>query len=179
MTVFSPNTLIGIGTLLIALGGFVATHGWNAKANAGIRDGLIRGAAAELLVNQAIVSDQKFAEQDDARLAEFVVFPRLQSVALEGAIASGAFLEKTDRVLLTRMTGLREIIHEFNNRLSITESQMASDVRNIRTLRLRLRDGRTRASVVLKLRLFGDLLVDGYGISRDDFFFVELDEDAV
>ena len=124
---FSPNALIGIGTLLIGLGGFIATNGWNAKATASVRDGLIRGAAAELLVNLTIVSDQKFTEQDDAKLAEYVVFPRLQSVALEGAIASGSFLEKPDRLLLTRMTGVRELIHEFNNRLSITEAQMASN----------------------------------------------------
>lgn len=176
---FSPNVLIGIGTVFIALGGFVATNGWNAKATVSERNGLVRAAAAELMVNIAVISDQKFTEQDDAELAKFVIFPRLQPVALEGAIASAAFLGEKDRLLLTRMTQLLELIHEFNNRLSFTEAQMAANTENILRFRKTLRDGATRNGIKSKLKLFGYLLVSDYNIKESDSFYVKLDEDAV
>ncbi len=63
-----PNTLIIIGTLLLATGGVIATHGWNARTTAQQREGLIQAVAAELMVNLRVVSDSKFTETDAAKL---------------------------------------------------------------------------------------------------------------
>ncbi len=73
-----PNTLIAVGALLIAIGGVMATHGWNARTEIAQKEGRIRSVAAELLVNLEIVSDLKFVGKDDEQLTKFVVFPRAE-----------------------------------------------------------------------------------------------------
>ena len=174
-----PNILIALGALLIAVGGVMATHGWNARTEVAQREGLVRAVAAELLVNLEIVSDSKFTEKDQDKLEKFVVFPRMQTVALESAIASGLFLLESDRLLLTRLTGLRQILMDFNQRLSITETQMGNlTAEKIYVYRVKLRDGRTRKSIENKLALLGKLLIKKYDINPDGQFFVQLDEDS-
>ncbi len=176
---FWPNTLIVVGTLLIAGGGIIATHGWNERTNALQRKGLIQAVAAELMVNIQVVSDPKFTETDAARLQEYVVFPRTQTIALEAAIASGQFLAPQDRLLFTRLVNLAELLAEFNNRLSITEAQTASLPSPDRVaFRAKLRDGKIRATIDEGLKKLGQLLMSDYGIDASAQFFVELDGNA-
>lgn len=175
-----PNVMITIGTLFIAIGGFLATHGWSARTEAVQKDGLIRAVAAELMLNIQIVSDQKFIEDNKLKLEEFVIFLRAQTVALEGAIASGIFLSEVDRELLTRFTNLRELLSEFNQRLTFTESQILQQTPKTRaTTRASVGDSPLRSGIDSKLRVLGQLLVASYGISTNDRFFVELEEDAI
>lgn len=174
---FSPNILIGLGASLMALGGFVATNGWNAKSTEGDRTNRIRAVAAETIVNIGIINSTKFVEPDDAKRAKLVPYPRIQMIALEGAIASGLFLRESDRLLLTRMTDLRENVHQFNDRLTFSESQMAANKSAILKCRTQIRDGSVRSRTLMKLGLLVELLIENYGITKHDQFFVKLDED--
>lgn len=173
-----PNFLIVVGTLLIAVGGIIATYGWNAKTEAAQKAAIIRAVAAEYMINVAVINDQKFIETDEKKLCTFAMFPRVQSAALEGAVASGLFLEEKDRLFLTRAANLHELLLGFNQRLSYTEDQMTNRPGMTKLLRTKLRDGAFRQQLSLKLMKFGELLVSSYGIKQTDTFFVTLEEDA-
>lgn len=174
----TPNLLIVTGLLVIAGGGYLATYGWNAKSQEAQKSGMVRGVAAELLMNVSVIRDPKFAETDEEELSKFVIFPRMQMTALEGSISSGLFLEEQDRLYLTRAVGLRELLNDFNLRLSFTEFQMAINTENIALHRTKLRDGAVRAQVMSKLQKLGQLLMSKYGVKESDRFFVTLKEDA-
>ena len=174
----TPNLLIVIGTILIAAGGLLATYGWNARSQEAQKSGLVRGVAAELLMNLSVISDPKFTETDEEKLSQFVIFPRLQITALEAAVSSGLFLNEQDRLYLTRVVNLRELLNDFNLRLNFTELQMGNNRENITLHRTKLRDGKVRTQVMLKLQKLGQLLMSKYGVKESDRFFVTLEEDA-
>lgn len=173
-----PNLFIIVGTLLIAVGGVVATYGWNARTELAQKAGIVRAVAAELLMNIVVTNDRKIIETDEKKLSAFVMFPRVQTAALEGAIASGLFLEEKDRLFLTRAANLHELLLGFNQRLSFTEEKMSSDPKNAKMFRTQLRDGAVRQQLSLKLKKFGELLISDYRIQETDSFFVKLEEDA-
>jgi hypothetical protein len=173
-----PNLLILVGTLLIAVGGIVATYGWNAKTEAAQKAGMIRAVAAELTMNLSIINDQAIVEPDDKKLSAFVMFPRMLTTALEGAISSGLFLQEKDRLFLTRAANLHELLLGFNQRLRFTEEQMATNQEMGTQLRTKLRDGVVRQQVSTKLKKFAELLISDYGIKETDKFFVVLEEKA-
>jgi len=175
----SSIAMIVGGTLLIAIGGLLATFGWNSHADDARRHGLVEQIAAELTVNLNVASDPKFVENDPEELKEYVVYPRFQIVALDAAIASGLFLENADRELLTRISGVSELLRDFNNRLNITEAQTAGASQADRVVwRTTLRDGETRKGIDQRLKSLGALLLQEYGIKEDRQFFVELADDA-
>ena len=60
----SPNALIILGTLPIAIGEIIATAGWNARTDIFRRQGLIESVAAESFVNIKVVRSQSYAEED-------------------------------------------------------------------------------------------------------------------
>jgi len=171
-----PNSMIILGTLLIAIGGIIATSGWNKRTVVHQRNGIIRSVAAELLMNVNIWKNSKFVETDNEKLKEYVVFPRMQTAVLAGALASGLFTEEKDRLFLTRAADLNERLLSFNERLSITENIMNESPNKIHEFRTKLRDGEVRKSVGVKLQKFGKLLLSNYGIKSDDKFFVELND---
>jgi hypothetical protein len=168
------NLQVVIGALLITGGGILATMGWNSRSTAMQRNGVIRAVSAELLMNIAIFKDVKFTERDESELAEYVIFPRMQTSALAGVIASGMFVENKDRVFLTRAMNLLEILQDFNKRLDVTEN--TTNRNEILRLRKQLRDGKTRRNVAMKMKKFAELLISHYGIKEQDTFFVELDD---
>ena len=49
-----PNFYIILGTLLIAVGGLVATHGWNTRSDVIKKNAMLRSIAAEYLVYEAV-----------------------------------------------------------------------------------------------------------------------------
>ena len=67
-----PNFYIAFGTLIIAFGGLLATHGWNARSNFVIRDSPIKAVSNEYLIYEAIILDQKIAEKNEEALSKFV-----------------------------------------------------------------------------------------------------------
>lgn len=173
-----PNFYILIGTLLIAFGGLVATHGWNARSDMIKKNGMLKAIAAEYLVYEAVILDQKFTEKNEVELTKFVVYPRFQTIVLESAISSGLFLEKEDKEFYTRAVNLYEILHEFNKRISISEGTMLANANSIKPTRIKMRDGKTRKSALIKLSKFGDLLEKEYEINFKEPYFVALEEDA-
>ena len=173
-----PTLLILFGTVLIAVGGILATYGWNARTEEVQKSAMVRSVAAELLMNISVINDPKFTETDENKLSQFVIFPRMQITALESAISSGFFLSERDRLFMTRVVGLHERLNGYNLRLSFTEFQMANNPRNITTFRTKVRDGVTRTQVISKLEIFAKLLLSDYGIKESDVFFVTLEEDA-
>ena len=172
-----PNFYIILGTCLIAIGGLVATHGWNARSDMIKKNGMLKAVAAEYLVYEAVILDTKFTETNKENLFKFVVYPRFQTIALESAISSGLFLEKEDKEFYTRAVNLHEIPHELNKRISISESSMLANNNSIMTTRIKMRDGNTRKSALVKLSKFGDLLEKKYGIDFKEPYFVKLEED--
>ena len=73
----APIFWIIFGTVLIAVGGVLATYGWNAKTEEAQKSAMVRSVAAELLVNIAVVKDPMFTETDEKKLSLFVMFPRV------------------------------------------------------------------------------------------------------
>ena len=175
---YMPNLQIIIGTVLIAVGGILATYGWTARTEASQKSAMIKAVAAELLINLALIDDPKIAETDEKKLSKSVFFPRMQTSTLKGALASGLFLTKRDRLFFTRASDLNELLDGFNDRLIVTQNQMMENPKNIKIWRTQLRDGKTRKQVILKLTKFGALLVSDYGVKESEYFFVPLGEDA-
>ena len=173
-----PNLMIFGGTLLIAIGGILATKGWHERSVIAHRNGMIRSLAAEWVVNAAVFFDPKFTDTNDANLAKYAVFPRMQTTAITGAIASGLFTGEKDRALLTHITNLSEVLADFNRRLVITEDTMTGNSKDIATWRKKLRDGQTRRSLRPQLAKFAELLISDYGITVDDSFFIKLDSNG-
>ena len=173
-----PNLYIVLGTLLIAFGGLMATHGWNARSEMYKKNSMLKAVAAEYLIYETIILDPKIAETDEEKLSKFTVFPRFHTTALESAISSGLFLGEDDKELFTRAVNLHEILHEFNKRLALTEDTMKNDKTSIVEYRKKLRDGATRKSVINKLAKYGDLLENTYGANFKEKYFVTLEEDA-
>jgi hypothetical protein len=143
------NLLIAFGTLLIALGGIVATFGWSMRSTIETRSvleaeraatiqsqrrAMFRTLAAELSLNAEVLTNEVFHETDEAKLAKFVMLPRLQHSALESAIASGLFATQADTSLYSIIVRLLQQTQDFNNRLAEFQTLMTrGDVRQLRT----------------------------------------------
>ena len=173
-----PTLWIIIGTVLFAGGGLLVTYGWNAKTEEGKKSAMVKSVAAEWLGNLNTIHNPMFTETDEEKLSQFVVFPRMNMTAIEGAISSGLFLKEEDRLLLTRVVNIHELLTQFNLRLNLTETEMKNKPHYITLIRTTLRDGATRTQLVSKLKIFGKLLMSDYGMKESDVFFVTLEEDA-
>ena len=171
-----PNFAIVLGILLVAMGGVVATYGWNARTEVTQRNGMIRAIAAETLVNASVFRDPKFSETNEDKLKKFTLFPRMRTAALEGAIASGLFLGENDREFLTRAVNLAGLLDAFNRGLSFTEDTMSNRASEIPSFRKKLRDGKARKHLGARLQKFGELLMSDYGVKSGDTFFVKLED---
>jgi len=173
----TANSLIAAGTLLIAIGGIMATYGWNARTDIARKSSIVRSVAAEWVVNTAVIEDEKLSGYDENKLSQFAVFPRMMTTNLGAALASGLFLHEKDRLFLTRAANLHELLLGFNQRLQFTEERMAASSKDIRVFRTKLRDGKVRQQLLIKLTKFGELLISDYGVKSSHIFFVPLDED--
>jgi hypothetical protein len=160
-----------VGTLLVAGGGLLATHGWDSWADLQRRRDVIRAVAAETMLNLSIVTDPKFTEKDPNVLRQFVIYPRFQTAALDGAIASALFAGENDRKLLTHLMAVREQTIDFNQRLGFSESQMARLPNEIAAYRETIREGQVRSKTEGELKALGQVLIDRYGLSPGTTFF--------
>ena len=172
-----PNVYIVLGALLITVGGLLATYGWNARSDLTKKNAILKAVAAEYLVYEAVILDKKITETNEEELSKFVVYPRFQTIALESVISSGLFLEE-DREFYTRVVGLHELLKELNTRFTFTEREMRSNAQSIKVMRVGVRDGKTRKSVLLKLEKFRDLLENKYGVNFKENIFIPLEEDT-
>jgi len=188
----NPSFLILFGSVLIGLGGLIATYGWDIRSSEDTRRALeqraasdlatrrltiLRTLAAELIINKAIIEDRKFTELDDGQLSRFVVFPRLQTTAIATAIASGLFAAPTDNQLFTALFQFQELASDFNTRLETTESVTLQDPTRTLEFRKTLRDGRMLAAVRTSLQNFGSVLVANGIDPNERFFQIEMPAD--
>jgi hypothetical protein len=125
---------------MIAIGGLVATYGWNLRSDQTQRDAIIKAIATPSV--------------------EFVMFPRFHHVALDGALGSGRFTSKGDRQLLARVTELREKLVSLNERLNFAEGRMSDRPEEIEVFRTKLSNGKTLNQTRELIRTFGSFLVD-------------------
>lgn len=80
---------------------------------------------------------------------------------------------------MTRLSGLSELLRDFNNRLGLTESQIVTASTEDRVVwRTKLREGATRNGIEQRLKALGSLLIEKYDVPKNRRFFVELAEDA-
>ena len=89
-----PIFLIAAGTVFIGGGGLMATYGWVAFTEERQKAAMVKGLAAEWLLNSVVISDPPLAEPDATKLSKFVIFPRMKMAALEGAISSGSDIRR-------------------------------------------------------------------------------------
>lgn len=171
-----PNIYIVCGTLLIAFGGLLATFGWSARSDLMIRNGLIKAVSSEYLIYETVILHQKIIETDQKALLKPVIYSKFHTLALEGLMSSGLFIEN-DKELYTRAVELHELLHELNSRFAFSEDFMRKNPQSVKMIRLKLRDGKTRKSVMIKLELFGRLLENKYGNDFTENVFVNLKED--
>ncbi len=186
----TPTFLILLGTVLIAVGGVVATYGWNLRSSLRTsrmleesrareletkRGAMVRTAMAELLMNVKVISNPIFHEEDESKLSEFVVLPRFHTEALAAMMASGLFLEERDRALFTRVADLLSKLHDCNRRMATSEQCMQfSPKEKIAEVRRQIREGRVLRDRRAELVAFGRLLMTQYGIAESDEFFVDI-----
>jgi len=106
------NLIIALGTVLIAIGGLVATYGWNMRSTQETRTMLkertradrnrnraevLKSLGAEFSMNIERLKTPPINEIDEVQLGHFVVIPRLQTTATAAAIARGTFTDLEDR----------------------------------------------------------------------------------
>lgn len=152
-----PNLYIAAGTIMIAVGGLLATFGWNLRSSEARKDALVHAMASEVMLNLGVVADKKLTADG----GDFIMFPRVHHVALDGALGSGLFTSKNDKQLLSRATELREVLVSLNQRLEFTENRMADDPSAVATFRSRLSGGQVLADARDSISSFGRLLVEG------------------
>lgn len=169
-------TVVFFGTLLVGAGGLVATHGWDLRGDVLRRADMLRAVAAETVMNLAIIADPRFTETDATKVRAFVIYPKLQLAALEGAIAGGLFVGEDDRLLLTRLMDVRQVAEDLNQRLVLWEAEMlrVSPDRRV-AYRSEVKDSESLRNVRSALAGLGGLLKDSYGIRGDENFFVKIE----
>lgn len=133
---------------------------------------MIHYLASEFVMNGEIMLDRAYTESDDSSLSQYIVYPQLQSDALQAALSSCLFGASDDKDLFTCIAGLKEKITDFNRRVTLTQHLMVTaGPRHISQFRKEMRDGKTRGQIVQQLQAFGRLLVEKYGISPNETFF--------
>lgn len=183
--VANPSFLILAGTILIGLGGLLATYGWDLKSSEDTRRALEQSAAndlavrrltilrtlgAEFVINSATLRSPVFVERDDSQLSKFVVFPRLQTTAVATAMASGLFAAPADNDIFTALFSFQQSAGDFNTRLQTTENLTLQNREIILHTRTKLRDGKTLSSARAALQRLGRVLAAS-GIDPNEKFF--------
>ena len=169
------TTFVILGVIFVGLGGYIGTLGWNLLQHETQRQAILRTLSAEWMVNAEISRDKKFTETDEQGLSKFVIFPRFQTTGLSATIASGLFVEEQDKLFLTLVFNLQEILADINRRLDFTEADMNEHPEKVAIFRKGIRDGQTLRNAKSRLKQLGELLLQDYGIQEEDQFFVELE----
>jgi hypothetical protein len=171
----SPNSLIIIGTLLIAVGGMVATYGWNQQSEQAKRVALIRAVAAETMANASVIQSPEVSEHGD----KFVVLPRTRTIAIDAAIASGLFNTESDRPFFTRASRMSNYLHAFNRALTSTEQQMMEHSKDVPMWRKKLSEGEVLDQIRKETIAFMEFLIGDCGIKESDEFYDHIEGDRL
>jgi hypothetical protein len=155
-------TILG-GALVVAFGGLVVTYGWNQRTVSLQRLAFARSVATELVTNLEILEDKTFQPNQAADVHQIVLFPRLLTTALSGAIANGVFASNPD--VFSQAVRLAQRLGAFNRRLSYAENAMTSAPSSAATYRTLLRDS-LRPEIRDELLRLLQLLKSTYGIQE-------------
>lgn len=147
---------IGIGTAMIAIGGLLATLGWEGRSASTARRAVLEVVATELQANEALLSHAVFTETDPEKLKVVRVIPAFNDSALRAAISSGVLTHRSDPELLDAVAALensiiyfRQFTEVYHGFLLRTASFSNEDQREkeFRKLWLGLRDAAALAAV--------------------------------
>lgn len=108
-----PALSIVLGTLMIGLGGLVATLGWESRSAYAARRAMLEVLSAEVHVNERLLNHSVFTEENPELLRVVRVIPAFSDSALRGAIASGAFTRDKDKELLDAILAMENSITYF------------------------------------------------------------------
>lgn len=162
------------GVTILSVGGICTTYGWESKFSNDQKKAIIRSVASEIMININIVRDEKF-NVNNLDSAGFVIYPRFSCIALESIITSGLFNGEIDKELYTRVFEMVELVNSFNHRLDFIENMlMKASKDDIVSTRIKLRDSAFRTQILSQSKELGYLLIDKYGISYNDSFFLDL-----
>jgi hypothetical protein len=189
-----PGWVISVASVLIAIGGAIATFGWNEISSKETRlsldesrradteskrRALTRAVAAEFLTNLVIINDKAYTETNEEELSKLAIYPRFQTTVLSAFLASGLFVGEEDRLLFTMITELHSRMTDANERLSMSMLKMSLEPKSlIPSGRKAINASVVRRDLQKRLRALGTLLLDKYGIDRNESFFVDLDSRA-
>jgi hypothetical protein len=84
------------------------------------RKELLEGLSHELYINMNILKDSVFSLSPEEN-SRFVIFPRLESSAVNSMITSSYFFGVKDKNLCRQLFNWREKTQQFNQRLTLTE----------------------------------------------------------
>ncbi len=108
-----PSFSISIGTLMIAMGGLIATLGWEGRSGYTARRAMLEVLSAEIQINAALLGHSVFKETNPERLKVVRVIPAFNDSALRAAMSSGSFTGKGDQNLLDAVVALDNSIIYF------------------------------------------------------------------
>ena len=165
--------LVMFGTMLVAAGGLVATHGWNKHSSESDRIELVKTVIAEISANQEILRDSTFQDCEYQPGKATCIFPRLLDSALAGAIAKGSFPGAEGRKIVGQAIRLKQRLSMFNRKLEFAELLGSHDIKTTLRSYPAIR-GPLRSGLQQELLTLRSLLETSYGIRDSDVPSVNL-----
>lgn len=170
----SGTMLILIGTALIALGGIIATYGWNLTARETERKAKVsqvtRALAAECIFNRDVLDDPIITLKGISDSGVPVKYPRLRTITIRTALSSGLFLQdQAGDSTYGLLTATLEHLEEFNRILDRYETRMLTQrmtQNEIRSLRSRLARSGALKQMHEEVQRFGDFVYDEYALPK-------------
>lgn len=151
-----PTISITFGAATIAIGGWIATLGWEGRSAHAARRTMLEILYAEVQVNEALLGHSVFTEERPEKLIVVRVIPSFHDSALRAAISSGAFSHQKDQELLDGIVALEnsiiyfrqftEVYHGLLLKASNFPSQEARE-KELRKLWLGLREAASLAQI--------------------------------
>jgi hypothetical protein len=167
--------LIVIGTLLFAVGGIVATYGWNVTSRSIQRETMVmqlaRALAAESVFNMNVLHDPVITLKGVTEVSVPVRYPRLRTLSLHAALSSGIFLnERPGDKMYGLLGNTIEHIEEMNRILSTREDVMQTQFvskEEIAVSRKALAASPALQKITNEIFSFGNHVYETYGLPKD------------
>lgn len=118
-----------LGAVLVAVGGVLATLGWDKLSLRSRFEAVVSGVAREWEINDVLVrKDPLFASEDPNVLGSFRLYPRFHSSAVDSALGSGLFRPSNpdERAFLRALADYETVIADVNARLSVSDNFVLS-----------------------------------------------------
>jgi hypothetical protein len=166
-----PYFWIILGTVLIGVGGLVATYGWEQKSEVAKRASLARSVAAEAYSNYQWCISPQFTHLD-----ERMVFAKANTSVLDGVIASGVFSGEADREFLSRCAHLRDRLSDLNQKLEAAQVLMITNPKMTAVTREEIAKSEILRRAKAELTTLLDYLSRSGYTNENETFYVELSD---